>query len=348
MESRGLVVKAKKRSCIVITPDGEFREIPVPAGGTAGVGREIPLKSPRVFPSIRYLTVAACLLVFLFAGLLSFKQAPPAAAYLTIDINPSIELAVSADGKVISARGLNGDGERILAEINVEKMNLRDAVELIVAQAVTDQYLKEEDDNVILATLTVEEGAEPLVSLDSIYDAIKSQVEPKNIDTEVIIEPVKPGLRQEAEKSGISTGRYFLFLKSGEKGIPVSVGEIAAESLGKLEKAKRVTFTELFDEDGEKVKLKQAGDARPLIKGIYAGRRRENSGAEKEGNPPETGKQNGGRKSGTEEQTGKKEREDGKDAERGLRTERGKKVDKNDKNQNSGTDRNEKIQRRSE
>ena len=107
------------------------------------------------------MVAASLLVVVVLAGRFFPLAPPPAAAYLTIDINPSVELGVTSSEKVISARGLNSDGEQILAKVAVRGLKLQDAVARIVSQAVTDQFLCDLDDNIILATLTVEEDQDP-------------------------------------------------------------------------------------------------------------------------------------------------------------------------------------------
>ena len=269
MESRGMIVKIKGKSCIVLTPEGVYREAPLPKGGAVRVGQEIRLEKRKSLPYLRHFMVAASLLIFILAGQLYLGQMPPAAAYLTIDINPSIELAVSTDKRVVSARGLNSDGEKILSEVKTKGRDLPEAVKLIIAQAVTDQYLKSQDDNVILATLTVDSDAEPVVALDAVYAAIKNPVDSSGVDAEVIIEPVKPEMRQEAARSGISTGRYLLLQRSSKKGVPVSISEISSMSLGKLEKEKKISFIEMVDEDNN---TDESGDKKEIKvekKGIY-------------------------------------------------------------------------------
>lgn len=276
METHGLVVKIKGKSCIVLTPEGEYKEVPLPKGGVTRVGQEISLQRKKNLPYLRYFMVAASLLIVVLTGQLYLGQTPPAAAYLTIDINPSVELAVSVDGKVVSTRGLNSDGEKVLAEVKIKGRDLREAVELIIARAVIDQYLKDKEDNVILATLTVEGDAEPVVDLDSVYEAIRNPVESGGVDAEVIIEPVKPEMRQEAAKSGISTGRYLLLQKSDKKGVPVSVSEISTLSLGKLEKEKKVSFIDLMDEgdkdDDSDDDSKERKEGKVVKRGIYVAR----------------------------------------------------------------------------
>lgn len=286
METRGMVVKIKGRSCIVLTPEGEYREVPLPGGGAIRVGQEIPLKRRKSLPYLKHFMVAASLLIFILAGQLALWQTPPAAAYLTIDINPSVELAVSSDGKVISGRGLNSDGEKILAKVKIKKRDLREAVKLIVAQAMDDQYLGGTDSNLILATLTVDSDTEPVVDLESVYEAIKSPVASGGLDAEVIIEPVKPEMRQEAARAGISAGRYLLLRKSEEKGVPVTISEISTQNIGKLEKEKKVSFIKLVEADNnedqeEPMKEKEHNDVK---RGIYIEHStKENAGGKRDG-----------------------------------------------------------------
>lgn len=261
MESRGIVVKIKGKKCIVLTPGGEYREVPLPGEGMAAVGREIALPKVRKLPYAGSFMVAASLLIFVLAGLFYPGRPLQAAAYLTIDINPSIELAVSQDKKVLEARGLNTDGERILTEVAVQKRDLREAVELIVARALEDRYLSPEGDNVILATLTVESGAEPLVELEQVFEAVNRPVESGGVIADVIIEPVTPETRQKALESGVSTGRYVLVEKSDQKGLPVSISEVRGRALGALEKEKKVTLIEIMDDD-RKINI-MGKDSRP-------------------------------------------------------------------------------------
>lgn len=301
MESTGMVVKIKGKSCIVLTPDGEFREVSLPKGEAPKLGREIRLEKRNKLPALRYFMVAASFLICVLAGQFYLGQVPPAAAYLTIDINPSIELAVAADRKIVSTRGLNSDGDRILAEVKVKGRDLRNAVELIVAQAIVDQYLKQNEDNVILATLTVGSDAGPLLDLESIFEAIQNPVDSGGVEAEVVIEPVAPEMRQEAEKSGISTGRYLLLQKSGKKGVPVSVSEISAISLGKLEKDKKVSIIRLLEEDSNEHEggdALEGKDGEVSKRGIY---KEHNSSKKENGSMKENGsKKENGRKQNDE------------------------------------------------
>ena len=277
MNERGMVVKIKRKTCIALTAEGEYRETPLPGGAVPRLGQEIQLAPMRRRPYLKQLMAAASLFIILMAGFLYLGETPPAAAYLTIDINPSIELTVSTAGKVISARAIDDEGEKILAEVKVKGRDLREAVGLIVAQAVADSYIQESGDNVIMATLTVASDAEPLVDLNSVYEAIKKPVESSGLVSDVIIEPVAPELRLEAAGSGISTGRYLLLRKSDNKGLQISVSDITSMGLGKLQKEKKLSLVDLVagdDNDRGDVDNSQGQEAKTTKRGIYVERQK--------------------------------------------------------------------------
>jgi hypothetical protein len=222
---------------------------------------------------------AASFLIVILAGQLYLGRPPQAVAYLTIDINPSIELAVSSDGKVVSSKSLNSDGERILSEIQVKDFDLGKAVGMIVTQAIADNYLTEADDNVILATLTVNEDSDPLVDLEYVYKAIKSSMDSGGVVSEVIIDTVKPEMRQEAEESGISTGRLLLQKKTVEKSLPGSDSDVSTMSLSNFEKEKEVSIVKLLGEECGNVQVYNLdkGEGAGIVKqGIFAERRNAN------------------------------------------------------------------------
>jgi len=281
MEERGVIVKITCRSCVAVTPDGDFREVPLPQSGMIRIGQEISLgRRKKKVPYLRYVMAAASFLVIIMTGQLYMASATRAAAYMTIDINPSIELAVSKSGVVVSGSGLNSDGNRLLSEVKVKGFDMDQAVGLIVTQAITDNYMTKAQDNVILTTLTVKEGSDPLVDLEFVYRAIKTSMDKGGVSSEVIIETVSPELRKEAAASGISTGRALLKKKALENNLAVSGAEIGTMNLSKIEKDKKMSIVGLLGEDsGNNTKvynLDKGEGSGAVEQGIYAERNNAN------------------------------------------------------------------------
>lgn len=280
VEESGMVVKIERRSCIAVTPAGEFIEVPLPKGGGIRIGQEISLTGRRKRMSyLRYFMVAASFLLIFLTSQFYIGRTSQAVAYLTMDINPSIELAISDKGKVVSCSGLNSDGEKILSQVTVKGYDLEQAVGIIVTQAITDKYLTADDSNVILTTLTVNEDSDPVVDLEHVYKAIKSSMDSGGVVSEVVIEAVEPEMRQEAVESGISTGRLLLQKKAVEKSLPVSVSDIGTIRFDKIEKEKKVSIFNIIGEgsgDIREYNLDKGEWSGIVKKGLYAERSNNN------------------------------------------------------------------------
>jgi len=82
--------------------------------------------------------------VFLFAAIFAIIGCTEVSAndtYVTLDINPSIELIVNRRDKVIYANALNEDGEVLLAELDLIGMDVEDAIDLIIETATNLGYI---------------------------------------------------------------------------------------------------------------------------------------------------------------------------------------------------------------
>ena len=117
---KGILLEVEGRTGIVLTPSGEFRRVPLPAGHPA-VGDEIPVPEAGAWHSFfswTWVAAAAAVLLMLLVptGYWHWTLAQPAALVM-IDINPSIQLTVNGRRQVVAAEGLNLDGREVLDAI---------------------------------------------------------------------------------------------------------------------------------------------------------------------------------------------------------------------------------------
>ena len=100
----------------------------------------------------------------------------PASAYVAIDINPSIELTVSDDGKVISVFGANEDGQVLLyeQETDIVDKDIEEAVAYITELAKELGYLNEDNSDV---STTVSANTE------DIAEKLKNKIDAKIISS---------------------------------------------------------------------------------------------------------------------------------------------------------------------
>ena len=88
-------------------------------------------------------------------GGVSFYQNHRVDSVIGIDVNPSIELSVNRNEKVLQANPLNEDAETILDDMNLKNVDLDIAVNALIGSMVRNGYL-DELDNAILVTVSNE------------------------------------------------------------------------------------------------------------------------------------------------------------------------------------------------
>ncbi len=75
--------------------------------------------------------------------------------YVTIDINPSVELIVSPREKVLYANPLNEDGEVLLANLDLIGLPLEDAIDLIIAESISLGFIDVDSEETIVSVSTI-------------------------------------------------------------------------------------------------------------------------------------------------------------------------------------------------
>ena len=100
-------------------------------GAAAGPALRASALSPRrkpTFKIIRRALAAAAGVVAVAAGVVGFRMLNEPAAYIGVDVNPSLELTVNAFGTVLDARALNDDAEAVLEGVPVKGLAYEDAL----------------------------------------------------------------------------------------------------------------------------------------------------------------------------------------------------------------------------
>ena len=72
----------------------------------------------KTTPKKWIMAIAACLAVILIGSGLFYRQAHTVASVVSLDVNPSIELEVTRNEKVLRCTALNDDAKRVLAELD--------------------------------------------------------------------------------------------------------------------------------------------------------------------------------------------------------------------------------------
>ncbi|MFE4349407.1 anti-sigma factor domain-containing protein [Peribacillus butanolivorans] len=213
---KGVILSINKRFVTLLTPEGEFLKSKRQER-TYEVGEEItfsPVKSKVTlsfssfhlsFKKKAVLSIASALLI-LFAILPSYSS-EHVSAYMTIDVNPSIELELNDHLEVLKLTGLNEDGKLVIDQLkNWKGKEIKTVTNRIVETTKQLGYLKGNKQIVVSTTLLDKDK-----KLDkNLKEEIKKISEQENVSqTKMKVIKATKTDRKQARKQGISTGKYI-------------------------------------------------------------------------------------------------------------------------------------------
>ena len=179
-------------------------------------GTVIPMTTKKTTKKRWTTLAAACLaLVLLGGGGIFYQQAHAVASVVSLDVNPSIELKVSKNEKVLVCTPLNEDAKAILADMgdgaDLKGAKLDVAVNAIVGSLVRNGYLNSISSAIMISVEDNDTArAEKLQrELTSTVDGVLQTSEAKaSVLTQTLTQDA--GLEQQARKNSISTGKAAL------------------------------------------------------------------------------------------------------------------------------------------
>lgn len=146
------------------------------------------------------LSAAACMMLFLFGGhRLYFTPTTE----ISIDINPSMELAVNRFDRVISVDGYNDDGEKLADSLDLKYMNYSDAVNEIIENKTVTSLLSR--DEILSITVTGNSSSQSSRVLSDIQSCTEGR-------QNTYCYSARPEEVETAHELGLSYGKYRAFL----------------------------------------------------------------------------------------------------------------------------------------
>ncbi|MBX6378010.1 MAG: hypothetical protein IRY95_05610 [Clostridia bacterium] len=137
-------------------------------------------------------------------------------AYVGVDINPSLELAVDGRAKVTGASALNADGGRVLAGLSLAGMSVEEALARVADRAVTLGYLGGgQPAGALVVTVASADDVHPvpeevLQRVAAGTDRVRRELTRRGQSAVVETLRLPARVRREAEAHGLSPGRYAL------------------------------------------------------------------------------------------------------------------------------------------
>ena len=148
--------------------------------------------------------VIACLTLILIMGIGGYSWIQSPVSYISIDINPSIELALNHFDRVVSVTAYNPEGEEIIKNLSLKGKIYTSAIDEIVENNIMDTYITKESE--IIFTIATNNGHENIISTEVQRCCDHSGHNSHNISAD-------SSLISQAHDNELSLGKYYAILQ---------------------------------------------------------------------------------------------------------------------------------------
>lgn len=180
--------------------------------------------SPQRGWMFRRLAAAVLCLVLFGAGILIGYLIPASTPAVTaetcvyLDVNPSLELTLDIDNRVISCTAVNADAAAVLHGLTLEGTELRTALSAIVGAMYVKGYLNTSE-NSMLISVDTNDKSNSSAFLSYITEQINAVFADSDMTCSIIAQSVTADdtLKSRAEENGVSVGKMHLVDKMVER-----------------------------------------------------------------------------------------------------------------------------------
>lgn len=170
----------------------------------------------------RYVLAAACICLLLIGEGYMVYVRP--VSYISIDVNPSVELGINRFGRVVEADAYNQDGENILGKVSLKNMPYLKAIGRLLEDESDSGYLTE--DSRVFITI-ISDGWEAMlqeIGGDELFEKYGAQTYTSDLTS-----------RKEAHQYEMSFGKYRACQELSQFDESVTVEECHGMSIGEIE-----------------------------------------------------------------------------------------------------------------
>ena len=208
----------------VLGVNGTFRQ--VHRRLNAEVGEEIEIRAGILsFSGLRVWAGVAALFILVLTSLLGWNlyQAPTAVALLSVDINPSLQFTIDAQGHLLKFQTQNEDAKRMLKQIDLTGKPIDVVLEQIVSQAYNQKFLNSEQHWVVVGyspmTDKTSDQMPKELNENQIITWVTGTVEKDGFTPQVAVFPLTSQESEIAQNGDLTLGEYALWQTAQKAGV---------------------------------------------------------------------------------------------------------------------------------
>ncbi|MFP3123216.1 anti-sigma factor domain-containing protein [Ectobacillus funiculus] len=212
--NKGTVLEIQKKSILLLTRDGRFVKCTKKQGSYA-IGQEIIFTEEELLPNrtplfsspfLKPIFILIC--CFLISSLFFYDgEQDKVMAYVSVDINPSVEASVDSNLRVLRLEAYNAEGKQILKELtDWQKQPLSDVIEQVINQCQLDGYLRK-GTQVALTSVVADNNKAFQQKLGPVLQTVRTKYAKESVS--IVHQEGTIQMRENAKESNMSTGTYM-------------------------------------------------------------------------------------------------------------------------------------------
>jgi len=233
-EKRGVVAKICADSCIIMTPQGTYDKIPLPTRELK-VGAEVSYRKPGIYlPARPWIIAASVLLLLITCPVLHQAFLPQPVAFVSLDINPSLEMSVGPDLRIIDVQSFNDEAANLLQVIDLQGISLDQALSELITQAIAQNYITYSQENIMISTISPAAAADIALDQKALYEVMENTISSHGFSGQVKIYSVSGDFHLAANQNDLSAGKYLIYEQLVRSGNKVTVDDVKQQSISQL------------------------------------------------------------------------------------------------------------------
>lgn len=184
--------------------------------------RELTRRQRKRHRALHY-AMSCCAVLFLGCGFGGYYSYITPVSYISIDVNPSVELGLNRMDRVVTVTPYNDDGAQLVQSLSLKHKPYTEAVELLLADETLKSYLNE--DALLSFTVVSRKKDAILTGIQQCRGYSQSGAQCHSADTDFM---------EAAHGCGLSFGKYQAFLELAKYDETITPEECKNLSMGQI------------------------------------------------------------------------------------------------------------------
>ncbi len=201
---KGVVLETNDKKALVLREDGSVVRI---LNRRYLPGAEIDLPSAPMRHLYRIAALAASFILFFTVTLYAYYTP---AAYISIDVNPSIELTLNAFSRVIHVQAMDEASQQVTDALHLHNRNLHEAIALTLTQMDAQSVFAKNERNYLVVSVAAKNQMRAQDILDRVVETVAASSADANLDIEVQHSLISLEYVRRAQDLGTTPGKLRL------------------------------------------------------------------------------------------------------------------------------------------